>query len=176
MKQQDIKVGNVYTDGKRGLRRVTAEGPEYKGYKEQEETDCLQYAVLRSTAGSSSIVPRGTTPEGYPLAHSTRQSFAAWAKALVPEEQLEQKLAEIDAQRVRLTPRQAMLMRSFDGAEDLLRETWWGCVPQELATARACAEKGLLTIDGDPGRGDHFTVHLTHVGIKVVRLATLSNA
>lgn len=30
MKQQDIKVGSVYTDGKAGLRRVTAAGPEYK--------------------------------------------------------------------------------------------------------------------------------------------------
>lgn len=53
MKQQDIKVGSVYTDGKAGLRRVTAAGPEYKLYDSQEETDCLQYEVITSAAAGS---------------------------------------------------------------------------------------------------------------------------
>lgn len=76
MKQQDIKVGSVYTDGKAGLRRVTAAGPEYKLYDSQEETDCLQYEVITSAAAGS-VVERGKSVDGKPLAHSTRQSFAA---------------------------------------------------------------------------------------------------
>lgn len=171
MKQQDIKVGSVYTDGKAGLRRVTAAGPEYKLYDSQEETDCLQYEVITSAAAGS-VVERGKSVDGKPLAHSTRQSFAAWAKAEVPADQLEQKVAEFGAKRVKLTPPQAKLMRTFDPADELKTGTHWCCEPDELRPARACQDKGLLTIDGEPGRGEHFEVKLTLLGIEVVRSMT----
>lgn len=46
------------------------------------------------------------------------------------------------------------------------------CEPDELRPARACQDKGLLTIDGEPGRGEHFEVKLTLLGIEVVRIMT----
>lgn len=171
MKQQDIKVGSVYTDGKLGLRRVTAAGPEYKLYDGQEETDCLQYEVITSAAAGS-IVERGKSVDGKPLANSTRQSFAAWAKAEVPVDLIEHKVAKIGAKRVKLTPPQAKLMRTFDPADEIKTGTNWCCEPDELRTARACQDKGLLKIDGEPGRGEHFEVTLTLLGIEVVRLMT----
>jgi hypothetical protein len=176
MKQQDIKVDGVYTDGKLGLRRVTAAGPEYRLYDGQEETDCLQYELISSTAGVQSITQRGTSAAGNPLANSTRQSFAAWAKAEVPAEHLEQKIIEISAQRVKLTPPQTKFIRTFDPPEELRTGGSWSCEPEELRVARACQDKGLLTIYGEPGRGDHFEVKLTLLGIEVALLVMANSA
>ncbi|CAB3754241.1 hypothetical protein [Paraburkholderia humisilvae] len=174
MKQQDIKIGYVYTDGKAGLRRVTAAGPEYKLYDGQEETDCLQYEIVAS-AVAGSIVERGRSAAGKPLANSTRQSFAAWAKAAVPVDQLEQKIAEIGAKRVKLTPPQAKLMRTFEPADDLNTGRSWCCEPDELRTARACQDKGLLTLEDEPCPRKRFEVRLTRLGIEVARLV-ITNA
>ncbi|WP_218829759.1 hypothetical protein, partial [Burkholderia aenigmatica] len=72
----------------------------------------------------------------------------------------------------KLTPPQAKLMRTFDPADEIKTGTNWCCEPDELRPARACQDKGLLTIDGEPGRGEHFEVKLTLLGIEVVRLMT----
>ena len=70
---------------------------------------------------------------------------------------------------LKLTPAQTLLMETFDSMDDLLPETHWGCTPADLRVARGCSEKGLLTIEGNPGRGDHFEIRLTDLGLSVAR-------
>lgn len=78
MKRSDLREGVTYSDGKKGLRRIMAFGPEYTLYSHQENQDCLLYAVV---AGKRPSLPRGMTKTGEFLMHSTAVSFAAWAKS-----------------------------------------------------------------------------------------------
>ena len=73
MKRIEIVLGGTYTDGKKGVRKVVAEGKDYQLYSGQTETDCLQYEQL---AGMSSPYPRGKSAAGNQLLNSTRTSFA----------------------------------------------------------------------------------------------------
>ncbi len=86
MKKDEIVVGATYSNGKEGrhagIRRVIAAGPEYKLYSSQEETDCLAYAIVK---GKREFMDNGKTPAGEQIRHSTRASFAAWAKSRVSE-------------------------------------------------------------------------------------------
>lgn len=77
MHKADIVVGGVYSDGKKGIRRVVDEGPQYKLYGSQETEDCLLYELL---SGRRSDGERGKSEAGNPLYHCTRTAFAAWAK------------------------------------------------------------------------------------------------
>lgn len=74
MKQSEIIVGGVYSNGKSGRfyqeRKVIAEGPEYILYSGQENADCIRFRVIKS---SYKLYPGA---EG----NMTRQSFARWAK------------------------------------------------------------------------------------------------
>lgn len=70
---------------------------------------------------------------------------------------------------LKLTPAQTVLMETFDPVDELSPSTYWECAPEELRVARACAKKGLLSIDGEPGRGEHFQICLTPLGISVAR-------
>lgn len=84
MRKDEIVVGATYTNGKEGrhagTRRVIAAGPEYKLYPGQEELDCLAYAIVK---GKREHLDNGVTPAGEQIRHSTRASFAAWAKTRV---------------------------------------------------------------------------------------------
>jgi hypothetical protein len=77
MKKTDIVVGGTYSDGKKGIRRVLAEGPAYRLYDSQGDTDCLLYEHV---AGKAPSYPRGKSPRGLPTLHCTRESFATWAR------------------------------------------------------------------------------------------------
>lgn len=77
MKRDQLRVGATYSDGKKGLRRIIAFGPEYTLYSSQTEHDCLLYAVVKGKAGRD----RGHTEQGEALRHSTAGSFAAWARS-----------------------------------------------------------------------------------------------
>ncbi|MBN3776952.1 hypothetical protein G3O06_05125 [Burkholderia sp. Ac-20345] len=59
MKQQDIKVGSIYTDGKAGLRRVTAAGPQYKLYDGQEESKHETSTVCERSVTSAMMSGEG---------------------------------------------------------------------------------------------------------------------
>lgn len=76
MKKSEIVVGGVYSDGKKGRRKVTAEGGAYRLYPSQDDGDCVQYEHL---AGKTPAYPRGRSRAGNPLLNATRTSFAAWA-------------------------------------------------------------------------------------------------
>lgn len=80
MKRTDLKVGVVYSDGKKSLRRILAFGPEYKVYNSQTELDCLKYAVVKGSRGGHDF---GKTQAGEQIRYSTAMSFAAWAKSEV---------------------------------------------------------------------------------------------
>jgi hypothetical protein len=83
MKRAELRIGSTYSDGKKGLRRIIAFGPQYKLYDSQAETDCLVYAIV---AGKRPSILRGKTEAGEYLMHSTATSFAAWAKVVVMED------------------------------------------------------------------------------------------
>lgn len=73
MKKSEIQVGKIYHNGKEGRhyqeRHIMDDGPQYKGYFGQEDTDCVQYRVIR----------KGDKPVDGPIGTMTRQSMANWA-------------------------------------------------------------------------------------------------
>lgn len=82
MRKDEIVVGGTYSDGKKGLRKVLAEGPQYQLYPGQVETDCILYEFL---GGRTPDITYGTSENGKPLMHCTRTSFASWAKERVED-------------------------------------------------------------------------------------------
>lgn len=79
MKKSEIAIGKTYTNGK-VLRRVLAEGPQYKMYDQQADRDCISYAKLN---GKREPYHKGRTEDGYQILYTTRIAFAAWAKSEV---------------------------------------------------------------------------------------------
>lgn len=57
-------------------------GPQYKLYEGQEDTDCVLYEMIQ---GRTTMTPRGMSENGNPLFHTTRASFAAWAKKRIDQ-------------------------------------------------------------------------------------------
>ena len=70
---------------------------------------------------------------------------------------------------LRLTPAQTLLMETFNAPDKLTPETRWRCMPSDLRVAQGCSDKGLLSIDGIPVRGQQFEVCLTDLGISVAK-------
>lgn len=89
MKKAEIGKGRFYSDGKIGLREVLDEGPQYKLYDGVEDDDCLRYRCLNAKAA---------TDIGQESS-STRTSFAAWAKAEIPAEEVQAHLLKLQAKR-----------------------------------------------------------------------------
>lgn len=79
MKKSGIRLGRYYARidkrGKRVVRRVVDEGPQYKLYEGVQSDDCLQYEVVEGQTKAT---------ERYNV--STRVSFAAWAQTDVTHE------------------------------------------------------------------------------------------
>lgn len=73
MKKHDIQIGKTYHNGKEGRRyqerRIMDDGPQYKGYSGQEDTDCVQYRVTC----------KGDETVDGPVGTMTRQAMANWA-------------------------------------------------------------------------------------------------
>jgi len=73
VKKGESVIGGVYSDGKKRLRRVVAEGAQF-AYEGQTDTDCVQYEIL---AGKRPAYRFDLSPAGNPLQQATRASFAA---------------------------------------------------------------------------------------------------
>jgi len=75
VKQCEIIVGKLYSNGKGRIRKVVDIGQQYKFYDEQECTENLRYEIVQDgtkknrTAGEQS--------------NMTVASFASWAKEIV---------------------------------------------------------------------------------------------
>jgi hypothetical protein len=111
MKKADLKLGVVYTNqGSRYRERfrvITGFGP-YKLYDSQAETDCVRYLAVKVTKDGFKFDPGTYDHEGLRsweggddciFHHSTRASFASWAKG-------EANAADADLVLELLPPRQ----------------------------------------------------------------------
>lgn len=72
MKRSEIKVGHSYTSGNGRVRKVIAEGPEYKMYSGQMSSDNLRYEIVND--GTKKNSSAGTQH------NMSARSFASWAK------------------------------------------------------------------------------------------------
>jgi hypothetical protein len=134
MKKSEIKKGGFYSDGKLGVREVLDEGAQYKLYDAVTDTDCLRYRVLSGQAGSPN------EQHG----NMTRTSFATWAKAEIPAEQVERFLIDLQATKIlgKLTEPQLVFLKGFDS--DLTTTESSECGRSEFRAAVACRDKGLI--------------------------------
>ena len=72
MKQNEIKIGKTYSNGKGRSRKVIDMGSQYKLYDSQTSTDNLLYEIV--TDGSKKNTTAG---QRHPM---TMAAFASWAK------------------------------------------------------------------------------------------------
>ncbi len=75
MKKSEIKIGEVYSNGKGRSRKVIDIGPQYKFYDGQECTENLQYEIVED--GTKKNLSSGNRR------NMTIVSFATWAKSIV---------------------------------------------------------------------------------------------
>jgi len=78
MKKNEIVVGGTYSNGKGRIRKVVAEGPEYKLYDSQRTTDYIRYEIIHDGTKKN----RRAGQQG----NMTRQTFARWAGEKIGEE------------------------------------------------------------------------------------------
>jgi len=77
MKKSEIKVGEVYTNGKGRTRKVVDFGPQYVLYEGQACTENLQYEVVHDGSKKNR-----TAGERHNM---TLSAFASWAKSFVSD-------------------------------------------------------------------------------------------
>ena len=77
MRKTDIKIGEVYTDGKGNVREVMDAGSQYVAFPGQVDTDNVQYRIIAKKSGPYRVGD---------VRCATRASFASWAKAKVVDE------------------------------------------------------------------------------------------
>lgn len=128
MMKSEIEVGGFYTDGKAGLREVTAVGSEYALNPGQDDGDCILFRYLASRDGRAG------------KHNCTRSNFASWAKARVPADQVVEVQMRLQAEAVRLSAPLADLMASFGWSLPLAEMT----IPKKQWRAAALYRKGLL--------------------------------
>lgn len=101
MRKEDIIAGGIYADGKLGLRRVLRLDVPPSDLKygggQSEDKDFLEYEVIHAKRSPSADRSDEST-------FCTRASLATWAKAMVPEDQVEATRNELIAKSVKLTP------------------------------------------------------------------------
>lgn len=76
MRQKDIFVGGVYSNGNGRVRKVIGIGPEYKFYESAQSKLGVRYEVIRD--GS-----KGNSTAGSQF-NMSLPSFASWAKECIP--------------------------------------------------------------------------------------------
>ncbi|CAI9911999.1 TPA: hypothetical protein L4F62_004126 [Pseudomonas aeruginosa] len=165
MKKAEIGKGRYYSDGKIGLREVLDEGPQYKLYDGVEDDDCLRYRCLNAKAA---------TDIGQESS-STRTSFAAWAKAEIPAEEVQAHLLKLQAKKIarKLTEPQRLFLLTFDS--DLTEGDGVECARSEFRAAASCREKGIIASMPDKlDVGDrYFDVNFSPLGLAVLESVLL---
>lgn len=158
MKQTDIKQGSHYSDGKHGIRQVLElDNPAVEGRGAK-----LRYTTLHAHSPSSTGA----------ISTMTLGAFAAWAKQIIPDDQLQSHLLRLRAQA--LTPRLSDTQRTFLSNFDLdLRETESSeCQRTEFRAAQSCFKRGLIAQMPEqlaPGER-YFDVRLSALGIAALRI------
>ena len=72
MKRNEIKIGQLSSNGKGRIRKVVDMGPQYKLYDAQECTDNLRYEIVNDGSKKN----RTAGEQG----NMTLAAFASWAK------------------------------------------------------------------------------------------------
>lgn len=139
MKRQDIQLDQVYSDGKLGLRQIIEQGPHLKSYSEQEDDDCVRYRVLHARQGETWFSKAGPEREH----NSTVTSFASWAKALVPADQVEATLHKLIASCAKISDAQSDLLLRLDTVQGENNQVV-KLEGREKSAAKALVTKGFL--------------------------------
>lgn len=162
MKKAEIGVGRFYTDNKNGLREVVAEGAQYKAYDGVTDDDCLRYR-----AHSVNLLNPGLDQDE---ANMTRTSFAAWATAEVPADDIGKWLVDRSARlgTKKLTGPQRAFLESFDS--DLTPTSLIEVDREEHRMAKVCRDKNLIKSVPDRLKaGEHsFELEFTPLGLAVL--------
>ena len=178
MKQNEIEVGGIYSNGKDGIRRVTNEGPKFKQFEDQIDDDCVEYELL---SGSDQIAWHGLSSGGHRIGYATRAKFAAWATDRMVESDLPRALVMIEASKVKLGKRATEFLLSLAGqaSGEISTESTWDVPHRSFAMGHVgpwleschvisvhADDKGTLACLDHRGP---FTLQLTAVGVEVMK-------
>jgi len=110
MKKKEIGVGRYYTNCKKGLREVTAQGPGGSGSHE----DYVRYRTYGLYGSNGADVPVQHT--------SSLQRFAEWAKAELSPEEVYRKQLELNARviGISLSRRARSFLQAFGSGMTML--------------------------------------------------------
>jgi hypothetical protein len=166
MKTNSIQVGGIYHDDKQGVREVLEINKVTQGR--------LKYRILAakvekeySYADKDEVSLIGTESS------CDLESFARWAKTIVPPERKDTLLTELAAKKLRLAPGEARFMSSIAEAFDDEFPIKTGVTVsfdfRETRSARGIEKKGLGTVAlAPPGAGGE--IKLTELGAVWIRL------
>ncbi|MFU5275017.1 hypothetical protein ACM7YY_09835 [Pseudomonas aeruginosa] len=160
MKADQIKVGSTYSDQKMGLRRVLEIGAHLQTSGLLDDAVGVRYQVLMA-----SKEPYVGTESSMEL-----KSFASWAKAEVPEAEVQSHVLNIQAEKMagKLTESQRLFLLTFVG--DLTEGDSIECTRKEFRAAMACRHKGIIGKMPDQLEPDerYFDVSFTPLGLAVL--------
>lgn len=142
MKKSLLCVGEVYSDGKFGLRRIVSINGDTLRYtilsaKQESEFSYSEQKML-SVIGSESSC--------------NMQSFSTWAKSQIPAEQVEATLFDIQATRLKLSPNERALCKLIVDAQTPIQTK--GMV------AKGLINKGVLIARDEQYYATPFGLHL----------------
>lgn len=161
MRLKSIRVGELYTDNKQGIREVLEIGQHICTYGTDPNAMGVRYRVLASAK----------QPDVGSVSEVELKSLASWAQSQISQIEMEAFILQQSALRVhkRLTPAQKGFLSSFDG--DTGPKDAVVCDLRELRVAKACFEKGLLSALPAPSKADrHFDVRFSPLGLAVLKL------
>lgn len=162
--------GGIYWDGNMGVRQVLEIGPSGQIGAQGAAVGRLRYQVLSDCR----LGVRVSRFEDAAFRHSTRQSFAAWAKAKITgDEELHDLMESLHAQAIRLRkPVAAQLLAIADQVGEA------GAQPAQFAPDSIAADirgqmeqMGLLDLVRAPSGAPHALI-VTSLGRKVIARLT----
>ncbi|MHD0644403.1 hypothetical protein ACYPKM_02050 [Pseudomonas aeruginosa] len=152
MEEQVFKRGVVFSNGKGTFRQVLE-------VIDQDSTKCVRYLVRHDTS-KSRIGTVVATPEAV---------FRAWMTESMTEKEAEAKITELKAKSAIKKLSQSLLSFMVTLYDTTSLDESFSCNADEIRKAKACEDRGLLTISG-PGavmKDRCFDVHLTELGKSV---------
>lgn len=142
MKPTDILAGNIYYDGKHGIRKVLMC---------DEGSGVVSYQILAAKQESKfNFAAARAMPVVGTTAKMQRSSFAAWAREIVSPKDLDALVLVLTASKLKLAPGEKRFM-DFLGQEasQLAAHAHIAYHQDEIRAVNALARKGFLSKLGD---------------------------
>jgi hypothetical protein len=96
MKKADIRVGEVYSNGRGRLRLVVDEGEQFRAFSSQENADCVKFLPARlKRCGAVVLDGVASDPRHSPFGICTRASLASWAQRRLPVSDLTREVWDL---------------------------------------------------------------------------------